>query len=213
MVILGVMIALAADSWREGMLDSQVAAEYQRRLREDVSQSIIAIRLQRERFSAARAAAMVLIDDSGSAFGSNAGAYVDDLVVAAAMGLDREELGSEVTYQELVASGQLALLPGPARTGIVAHYNQLERLWIALRDLPRINIWVVQLTGYNPIEFVAYGQSLTTVDRVRLSDVLANDPELQRQLRQLHGDLVFAERLFDGVLEGAQQLTDVLESR
>ncbi|MDH3206698.1 MAG: hypothetical protein OEO79_08800 [Gemmatimonadota bacterium] len=210
-VILGVMIALAADSWREGLLDSRVASEYQMRLREDVSQSMIAIRLERERFSAARAAAMALTNDSVTAFGSSSGAHVDDLIVAGAMGLDREQLGSEVTYQELVASGQLALLSGPARSALVAHYNQMERLWVALRDLAKINVRVTQLTGYNPIEFVAYGRSLTEADRARLSEALENDTGLRRELRQLHGDLVFAERLFDEVLEGAQHLVRVLE--
>ena len=210
-IVLGVMIALAADSWREGLLDSRVADQYQLRLREDVSESVIAIRAERERFTGARQAAWSLTSDSPAALGSSSEDPVADLITAAAMGLNREQLGSEVTYQELVASGQLALLPRAARAGVITHYNQLERLWIALSELPRINNRVTQLTGYNPIEFVAYGRSLTEADIARISRALADDDALQRELRQLHGDLVFAERLFDEVIAGAEQLVEILQ--
>ena len=210
-IILGVMIALAADSWREGLLDSRVADQYQLRLREDVSQSLLAIADVRERFTAAREAALALTDGSATTSRSGSRDSVDDLLVAAAMGLTREELGSQVTYQELVASGHLALLPRSAREGVVAHYNDLEQLWVALRELPRVNNRVTQLTGYNPVEFVAYGRALTAGDEARISEALANDTALHQELRQLHGDLVFAERLFDEVLAGAEHLVQVLE--
>jgi len=136
---------------------------------------------------------------------------VDRLLEAAAMGLGREELGPQATYQELVASGQLALLPRSVRSEVVSHYDRMEGLWSVLQDLPRLNDYVTRVTGYMPIEFLDHGRALTEVDRARLSEALATDEELSRTLREIHADLVFADRRFDETLDGAQTLLEALE--
>ena len=208
-VILGVMIALAGDSWREGYLESQVAEEYEMRLAEEVSQTVTGIRSVRDRFTASRVAAGSLTGVPGSS--SRSGDPVADLLAAAAMGLDREELGPDATYQEMVATGHLTLIQGDVRRGVIAHYDRMERLWRLLQELPRLHDYVAQLTGYLPIEFLAHGQPLTERVAARLAEAIETDPALQQQLGQLHAHLIFADRLFDETLSGAQRLLNDLQ--
>jgi len=209
-VILGVMIALVADSWREGVLDSQVARQYQERLRDDVSRGVGNLRKVRERFTNAQVAALSLTDGAAGDSESSPEDVAATFLVAAAIGIDREELESDVTYQELIASGQLVLLPDEVRTGVVAFYREMDRLVQALGSLPPLNSLVARTTGYNPIEFLTYGKVLQADDITRLARAFGEDA-VKRELRELHAELVFYDRVFADILAQAEQLLVALE--
>ena len=61
-VILGVMIALAADNWREDWAESQVEQRYLQRLASDLKNGIGILGRERENFSRVRASAVELIE-------------------------------------------------------------------------------------------------------------------------------------------------------
>jgi hypothetical protein len=85
------MIALAADSWREGALDSRIARQYQERLREDGEMGAVALREVRGRFTDAWVAAPALTTWGRGDSELSPQDIASELVVAGAMGVDRQE--------------------------------------------------------------------------------------------------------------------------
>lgn len=212
-VVLGVMIALAADSWREGIAEDRIESEYLTRLQSDLSAGVVILKGERKGYVAVRDAAWVVIEALESEEErSRDDLLVENLVAAAAMGFDRQELASDVTYRELVESGQLNLLSDyEVREGVVAYYRQVDRLAENLEELPGINRTVGSLTGHLPVDILLFGVEPSTRARSRLLKAVREDPELSMQLRQLHAEVVFNDREFKQVVEQAQQLLTLIE--
>ena len=212
-VILGVMIALAADSWREELLEDQLELEYLSRLHADLSAGVVALQVKREEYQAVMEATWVVLGalESEDARPDD-DLLVGNLVAAAAMGFDRHELASDVTYRELVTSGQLSLLSDyEVRESIVAYYRRVDRLANGLEELPAVNSFVGSLTSYLPIDFLLYGAELAAGDRSRLLKAVREDPNLSRQLRLLHAQLVFNDREFAGLGEQGRRALALIE--
>ena len=212
-VVAGVMIALAADSWRERVLDSRIEQQYLGRLRADLVQGVSVLTRERERFSSVASAARGLVVQAERAGGLSGGsALIAKLAVATRMGFDRQQLASDVTFQELVASGQLALLTQPRiREGLVAHYRTVERLATTLEELPELNEWVARLTGYYPYVFDGNVGVLTPAELERVGTALAEDPGVLADLNQLHAQLLLADGLFATAIDGAADLLSLVE--
>ena len=207
-VVLGVMIALFADSLREGVASARVEAQYVVRLRGDLSDGLDKLTKLRAEFAVVAESARALAESQDA----DTRPLPDDeliaaLLAAAQMGFDPEQLGSDVTYRELVASGQLALLSSPAtRQGLVAYYRESERLANGLESLPPINERVGELTGYLPTEFLNEGRALSVADRQRLIQELWSEPGISKELRLLNAELTFYDRVFAQVIAQGQQL-------
>jgi hypothetical protein len=212
-VMLGVMIALAADSWREELAEDQVEFEYLGRLQSDLSAGVAILRGKREEYQAVKSAAWSVIKALESESGHpNNDVLVWKLIEAAAMGFDRHELASDVTYRELVTSGQLNLLTDyEVRESIVAYYRQVDRLADGLEELPELNFTIGSLTGYLPVDFLLFGVELAANDQSRLLRAARDDPQLTMQLRLLHAQLVFNDREFEGLGEQAQRALSLIE--
>ena len=212
-VILGVMIALAADSWREELSEDRIESEYLSRLRSDLTEGVVILQSEREGYVVVKDAAWVVIGAmENEEERTNNDLLVKNLIAAAAMGFDRQELASDVTYRELVESGQLSLLSEyEVREGIVAYYRQVDRLAENLEELPGINRTVGSLTGHLPADILLFGVDLSARDRSRLLKVVREDPELLIQLRLLHAQVVFNDREFEQLVEQAQQLLTLME--
>jgi len=212
-VVLGVMIALAADSWRESVISARVEDQYVARLKGDLSDGLERLAELRGTFGSVAGAAATL----AAALDEPVSPLTDDQLIAtileaAQMGFVPQQLGADVTYREMVASGQLALIGSPAvRQGLVAYYRNSERLAEALRALPRINDRVGELAGYLPTEFRTRGRNLTAADRQRLTDELWPDPEFARELRLLNAQLVFNDRVFAQVIDQGRALLASLD--
>ena len=212
-VVLGVMIALAADSWRERVISARVEDQYVARLQGDLGDGLERLAEQRATFGKVAGAAATL----AAAMDEPVSPLTDDQLIAtileaAQMGFVPQQLGSDVTYREMVASGQLALIGSPAvRQGLVAYYRNSERLAEALQALPRVNNRVGELTGYLPSEFRTRGRDLTAADRRRLTDELWPDPEFARELRLLNAQLVFNDRVFEQVIDQGRALLASLD--
>ena len=198
-VVVGVMIALAADSWRQDLQEARVEAEYLDRLKRDVSAGLVVLARERDRYTTVRNAAKLVTDSlDGESAPIDDQALVDNFILAGQTGFDAEEMASDVTYNELVVSGRLNLIDDHSlRESVVAYYRGSQRLAAGLQSLPRINYVVGSLTGSLPVEFSGFGEELTSGDRARLLQALKNDPQLVRSIRQLHSELTFMHRLFE----------------
>ena len=212
-VILGVMIALAAESWRQDLLEAQVESAYLDRLREDVADGVIVLGVERMRFAGVTGAARKIVNALESEDQSDDDdLLVENFIAAALTGFDREEMASDVTYSELVATGRLNLIKNHSlREAFIAYYRGSQRLASGLHDLPRINYTVGSLTGYLPIEFSTYGAELTTGDRTRLLKAVRSDFELVKEIRLLHSELIFFDREFERLIAQGQQLLTLLD--
>ena len=212
-VILGVMIALAADSWREDLKEAQIASEYLDRLNRDVSAGLKVLANERARYvEVRRAAKMVFSTLDGELEAANDQSLAANFIVAAQTGFDREEMASDVTYNELVVSGRLNLIEDHSiRESVVAYYRGAQRLAFGLQSLPRVNYVVGALTGYLPVEYSSFGEELTAGDRARIMEALKNDPQLVRNIRQLHSELTFHDRLFESLIAQGQHLLTLME--
>lgn len=202
------MIALAADSWREDFQEAQIAADYLDRLKRDVSSGLIVLAKERARYAEVRRSARIVIDTlDGEQESVDEQLLVEHLIVAAQTGFDQEEMASDVTYNELVVSGRLNLIRDHSlRESVVAYYRGAQRLSFGLQRLPAVNYVVGALTGALPIEYSTFGEELSADGRDRLIQALQSDPELVRDIRQLHSELTFNDRLFESLISQGRQL-------
>ena len=212
-VVVGVMIALAADSWRESWVESREESQYLERLRADVSDGLAVLKNERETYRAVKAATSALMefaDDNEPSL--NAAAVVDLVVEATQMGFGRNEMASDVTYREMVQSGRLNLIQNQdVRKGIVAYYRNVDLMIEALTDLPLVNEWFAQQTGNYPIDVSRNGETLSAPDRDRLITALRDDVAVIENLRSLHGQTIFNDRLFARLISQAEALLSLLE--
>jgi len=211
-VVLGVMIALAADSWREGWLESRVEASYLERLRADVSAGLSVLEIERETYKSVAKSALALTDGLEENVQSVDDEYlVTNLIEATQMGFGRNEMASDVTYRELVESGRLNLIQDHViREKLVAYYRSNELIIENLIILPTVNDTFAELTGHYPIEVARSSAALTTHDRARLLIAIREDTEFTAQLRLLHAQSSFNDRQFTGLIERAQELLSLL---
>jgi hypothetical protein len=212
-VVVGVMIALAADSWREGWVESREESQYLERLREDVSSGLEVLIIERATYQSVMKACVALmefVDDDEQSMDD--AAIVDHLVEATQMGFGRNEMASDVTYREMVQSGRLNLIQDQnVREGIVTYYRDVDLLIEALIEMPLVNNWFAQQTGIYPIDVSKNDAKLSPRDRGRLIAGIRDDAEVIQNLRSLHGQIIFNDRLFERLITQAEELVSLLE--
>lgn len=128
-IVLGVAIALAGDSWRESLLESRQSQEYLDRLSVDVAESLTILREQQERFATVQGGTGELSRLVASLNAENQDRAIALFYVSSATANRREALGPDVTMRELVASGRLGLLPdADVRLAAVDFFERVDGL-------------------------------------------------------------------------------------
>ncbi|MDX1403000.1 MAG: hypothetical protein R3192_00605 [Woeseiaceae bacterium] len=213
-VILGVAIALAADSWREDWVESREEQRYLQRLARDLNEGIDILNREREIFSRVRNSALILSEtiESGERLDDD-DFVIEHYVQAGQHGVDRWEMYHNTTYQEMIASGRLGLIEDSnIREGLISYYREVDRLIEMLHNLPRMNRSFIEAVGLFPAEFGEYGAALTPVQREKLLMNVREDPEILGLLRRLHANLVFSDRIFAEIIPLAENLVSAVEA-
>ena len=212
-VILGVIIALAADSWREDWVESQEEKLYLQRLAQDLNYGIEILNRERKIFSSVQDSALILSDAIESSERLDDGSFViQHLIQAGQHGVDRAEMEHDLTFQELIESGRLGLIEdSDLRARLIAYYREANWLISSLQSLPPANRSFIQAIGLFPAEFGEYGAEITSTQREKLLAIVREDRELPGLLRGLHASLVFLDRLYEKLIPMAQDLAADVE--
>jgi hypothetical protein len=148
-VIVGVLLAIAADRWNQGRLDRAAETRYLAALEIDLRQDTTALRLEIERAesreSAARLMLSVVIEGQPI---EDPEAFVLGVVGA---GIYGEPVQSRETYDDLATTGRLGLIRDPDLRQRLADYYQFVERRAQSYDLQRSRVW----GEYLPISVLA----------------------------------------------------------
>jgi hypothetical protein len=164
-IVLGVTIGLAGDSWREAMIERRDSREYVLRLKAEVQETLIALEAAKLRYQRVTLATAELTSLLPGLAPESEGRAVALYHVAVAVAAGRSSLGPDATFRDLVASGRLgAITETSLRTSIVAFYTSIDQIggprMDALIELP-LRERYLSLTGCIP----AYCPALSDEDR------------------------------------------------
>ncbi len=127
---------------------------------------------------------------------------VDSFLVASTVGFEPDQFGPDVTYRELIASGQLRVIEDPlTREAVIDYYSALDRVKAQASQVVPLQTQVARLTGHLPFEFSSGDASLSEADHRRLLELLRGSDVLP-DLREAHSDLNLLY-LFMGFLDEA----------
>lgn len=203
-LVVGVMVALAGDNWREAWQDSRLESTYLERLRLEVERGLDAQATQRIRIESAQSAILSLVDRL-DASGENVPAgdsVVDSFLVASRVGFQPAQFGPDVTYRELIASGQLRVIQDPlTREAVIDYYSALDQVKAQASEVVPLQTQVARLTGHLPFEFIDGDASLSEEDHRRLLELLRGS-DLLPDLQETHSDLSLLY-MFMGFLDEA----------
>jgi len=120
-IVLGVLLALAADRWNQGRTDQALAAEYHARLLTELVAD--SVRLEQHRVDARDAGAACV-----QLYAAVRGAATDSTVMRAYFGCVTGTLphAGGGTYSELQSTGLLRLLPASSRQALFDYYGFVE---------------------------------------------------------------------------------------
>ncbi|MEZ5518163.1 MAG: DUF6090 family protein [Gammaproteobacteria bacterium] len=210
-VVVGVAVALAADSWREELAEQRFEAEYLRRLSSDLEFGKEQLESQLNRF--------LLVQDSGlkmlTLLQNGNIENVDDFTTlysfAARIGGNENNFSHDVTYRELISTGRLNIIRSPElRIAIAQYYNAVDevkqnRAFLTKELLNRF----MRITGYAPID--SDGIDLITSEaRNQIASEFEQDPVAIRELREVIARTRRMEAAISPALLQNEQLSEVL---
>ncbi len=169
-VVLGVLIAFAADGWREDLQQVQEERLYLDRLSEDLDATLNMFQFTQARLEKMGDATLTLIEIKEAGEGRSS-VDPDSLAALYIRATDIEWVPSILerggTYRELVASGRLQLLRDRAfRVRLVLFYRQLDDLGVGLDGMFDVGeglIGLRALLGKHP-RCVVQGHHIVFVD-------------------------------------------------
>lgn len=126
-VVVGVFLALAAQSWYEGWTEAKGLTSYKERLIGDLQADSAACAeilraLDRKDAALARVASVALRQEDPDSL------FIRALDATTWMGFHTPST-QRGTYEDLLATGNLRLLPDPVRRQVVAHYQEMADQW------------------------------------------------------------------------------------
>jgi len=191
-VVLGVVVGLAADEWRQGLQDRGREGVYLEQLTEDLGSGRVRVANYQDRIMRVAAAADSLIQgiESGEPVVDTA-AFVRLAALAGQAGMNRSDITYSATYEELISSGDLALIrDAELRRAIVDHFRVAAYMVEEVEDLPLgYNAWFKSQTGHAPARF-ASGDEVPPRDMSRrLVRGLFSDPVALGALRQFRAEI------------------------
>jgi len=198
-IVLGVGLALAADSWREGLADRRTEREYLQRLRLELEAGRVPIAANLARVTRSNAALDTLLPLATRAPLTDSATFVRVALVAANYTFNPSGIVHDLTYREMSATGSLNLIRDSGlRMRLTDYYRQAYRTGDASQETPRAYsdrvgalIGLPAGTGTTPEDnrsgVVA---DLDNADRLRLITHLRADPGVPDELRLLRGYLI-----------------------
>ena len=212
-VVLGVLLALAADGWRETAAERRGEAEYLDRLNQDLSATVSALDETQERFARVIAAARrlsSLIDEGGLAEDEPVLALV---LEATAAGFPRSALGLDGTYRELQVSGRLALLQdSQLRRRLVEFYMEVDNTFESMTDGTTTAVTYRVTRAISSFPALVEVADLTVPERERLLAEIRQNPAFGDELRHLIAKLDINTGRFNELRRAAEELALMLES-
>lgn len=207
-VVVGVVVGLAADEWRQGFRERAMERGYLQRLEADLILGRERIAGHAARFSAASEAAGELIRLLEA---DNESTDPDRLVALAATagqtGFHRSLMIYRTTYDELLATGYLGIIrDDKLRRAIVEHFRLADSLLEEADEIPQLyNKRFKSITGVRPVEYATGSVTMAPEVRARLLTLLRNDPEILAELRYFYAELAGAQQ-FQTSLDGIDDL-------
>jgi len=222
-VVIGVAVALAADSWREDLQLIEEESLYLNRLSEDLSATLNMFQFVQARLETMRDATLTLIEVHEAREGrppmdpdSLAALYIN----AGGPEWDRSILERGATYRELLASGRLELIRDSNLRGrIVFFYLALDSLGIKLENIYDAGLRdrISSITGYRPYRLTSQtllsipGIGLSDENQDRLLDAMRDPPPSVADLRRMHAAMDHEGVVVTGLTAQLQSLVEVLE--
>ena len=188
-VVLGVVIALAADGWRQDLSDRRLESDYLARLHSDLVADRDAMTSLQARLSVAQQASLELVAAIEVDPSSTDDSAIVALVLASTrVGFVREEMIHDATYRELASTGRLALIrDADVRSTTVQHYRRVEGLAQLLEEIPDAvaqKLW--RATGHRAAHYLRDEGQLSVEDQTRLLREFRDAPGTASDLRELH---------------------------
>ena len=199
LIVVGVLVALAANNWRDARHDRETARGYETRLAAEVRDGLAHQARQRGRLEKARDASARLV---GYLEDGRSPAPTDSLarlfLLSSVVGFAPGQLGSDATYRELIASGQLGLLGDPVlRRRLLTYYGALDEVRAFIDRMPPMYDQIARLTGTLPYRLLRDDPPLSTGDRTRLARELEVNRGMVPELRQAHADITMVLETMD----------------
>lgn len=174
-IIVGVLIALAADGWRQGLVDRAAELSYRQRILEDLNTGEDQLNSGIARFEQVTADLDFLIEAELSS--SSDDELTQRFTGAAAYGGSQDRYDHDDTYEELVSSGNLSIIESAElRDSLGTYYAFVNgELKKGFEEVPRTLLYDFgKLTGYFPID-TDMGNGLPSESRARIVNFLRND--------------------------------------
>jgi hypothetical protein len=221
-VVLGVVIAFAADGWREDLQRVEEERLYLDRLSEDLDATLNAFQRAQAMLETMRNATLELIEIQEAGEGRYS-VDPDGLAALYITATGPEWVPSiferGATYRELVASGRLQLLRDRALRGrLVLFYRQLDDFTVDIVNMYDAGLRdrIASLTGYRPYRLTS--QTLLSVPGIGLSDAnqtrllggMRDSPPSVADLRRMHGALDNRGVVVTGLVMSLQSLLELL---
>jgi hypothetical protein len=221
-VVLGVLIAFAADGWREDLQQVQEERLYLDRLSEDLDATLTMFQFALARLDTMRNATLALIEIQERGEGSSS--LDPDSLAALYISATGPEWVPSIfergaTYRELVASGRLQLLRDREIRGrLVFFYRGLDDLGVDIVNMYDAGLRdrIASLTGYRPYRLTSRpllsvpGVGLSDENKTRLLDSMRESPPSVADLRRMHGALDYQGVVVKGLAMGLQSLLELL---
>jgi len=215
-VVLGVVVGLAADEWRQGLQDRGRERVYLEQLAEDLTSGRARVANYQDRFMRVATAVDSLIRriESGEPVADTAG-FVRLASTAGQVGINRNDITYSATYEELISSGDLGLIrDAELRRTIVDHFRIASFVIEEVEELPLgYNTWFKIQTGYAPAQFASGEETPPHDVSRRLVRGLFSDPQAMGALREFRAELRDGAFLAAGLASASALLELVEEAR
>jgi hypothetical protein len=144
-IVLGVLVALAADRWNQSRQDRSASIDFARRLEIELTADSVRFHNQAEQANQAAAQCLSLLHLlSGSGVEAQAPRLYQDCVIGAPLAY-----AGGSTFQEIRNTGALHLLSPESRQALFDYYGLLDALLLRLRDFRNV--------GWVPLSEAAFG--------------------------------------------------------
>lgn len=182
-IVLGVLIALAADRWMEGVRESRDEGRYLTRIAADLDLTIAELEIVLPRMERGLEAARILSYPEAASLSPDS--IVSLYVAVGHTGAGRSQLGTDVAFRELVASGGLNLLSDVSLRGELSEfYLNFEDLVTGIAEAERLDVTVAELTGSLPYRIQ---DELPEDAKARVVEAALRGPEAHRDFRNAQG--------------------------
>ena len=211
-VVVGVAVALAADSWRQGIQEQSLINSYFERLKNDLmigKDQLETVSADLE--SIEKATGFLLGVKEAEKAGLDEDILVENINLASRAGFVRAEFNHDTTYTELIETGRLALISNQdLLLGLAEYYRLVQEIGALRETMPRDTIDVyLDTVGRPPSRRFL---PLSDTEKQGLLDIYRNDPAYTVALKrvQARAILVTTSQRFPNAFEYNERLMGLL---